>query len=374
MKKYFFNEDYFEDINTECKAYWLGFLYADGYIQKDDIKYQYRITLRLQKHDISHIQKFAKCLNSNHPIKEIHSFLNGKEYIGSQISLYSKKMVNDLYRLGCVQAKSMILKPPVLRNDLIRHFIRGYFDGDGSVYAKKDSLKRCSYSFLGTDDILNYIVNNAKISHYQIRNAKKNTECKELRISSIQEFFNLYHFMYDDSNIFLERKYTKSKNIINYCENNSLEKRTKDKMVLICDLWNNGMSVKNISLKTRYSESNIIKFLKEGAKKGICDYDAQTEKEKNQENIVQYQKLAVKKTSKEVFMYDSNYNLIDMYSSVSELSRKSIDNFGEKLNVTSISRVCLGQRKQYKGYIFSYVPLDNQENQSTDSLLLCSNE
>ena len=370
MKKYTFNENYFEDINTEEKAYWLGFLYADGYVQNDEKNYQYRLTLRLQKSDITHIQKFANCINSNSPIQEIHSLFNGKEYVGVQISLYSKKIINDLYRLGCIQAKSLVLKPPTLREDLIRHFIRGYFDGDGSAYVSQKNPKKFAYSFLGTDAIINYIVSEAKLTHYGIRNAKKNTECKELRVSSMQEFLNLYNYMYNNANIYLERKYIKSKKIIDYFENNSLKKMKENKKKLICGLWEDGLDVNKISIATNFSKSNIVKYLKEGAQEGICNYDAEKIRETTRKNITKYRNLLISKNSKEVHMYDFNYCLIGKYNSVSELCKKSEDDFGVKLVVGGVSRVCRGERKHYKGFIFSYIPLEKQDN---NSYLLCSN-
>lgn len=44
-------------------------------------------------------------------------------------------MFGDLSKHGCVPNKSLILKfPTTLPNELVNDFIRGYFDGDGSVY------------------------------------------------------------------------------------------------------------------------------------------------------------------------------------------------------------------------------------------------
>lgn len=60
----------------------------------------------------------------------------GKEY--SRIQISSKTLTADLLKLGCTPRKSLTLKFPndgiFKSNDLIRHFIRGYFDGDGSVF------------------------------------------------------------------------------------------------------------------------------------------------------------------------------------------------------------------------------------------------
>ena len=61
MSEYNYNEKYFEEINTERKAYWLGFLYADGYIEpiyrKEKIK-AYRIEVGLSIIDKNTLEKF----------------------------------------------------------------------------------------------------------------------------------------------------------------------------------------------------------------------------------------------------------------------------------------------------------------------------
>ena len=65
-------------------------------------------------------------------------------------------MANDLINLGCIPNKSLILLPPKLKDEFISHFIRGYFDGDGSIGKYKNRYK---ITFLGTNDLLLWILN-----------------------------------------------------------------------------------------------------------------------------------------------------------------------------------------------------------------------
>ena len=67
-KKYDVNENYFSSIEGEERAYWLGFLYADGYVRIKGKSGQ--LTLKLSSKDRDHIVLFNKCLESNYPIKE----------------------------------------------------------------------------------------------------------------------------------------------------------------------------------------------------------------------------------------------------------------------------------------------------------------
>ena len=61
MRKHFYNEDYFKVIDSEDKAYWLGFISADGSVSKD----AYHIRISLSSIDIKHLEKFLTCINAN---------------------------------------------------------------------------------------------------------------------------------------------------------------------------------------------------------------------------------------------------------------------------------------------------------------------
>ena len=93
-KHYKVNENYFENIDTKEKAYWLGFLYADGYVRKGELR------LKLKFSDKKHIKKFKKELKSEHIIKDAIQKVkvNDKTYYSkcSSLSIYSTILVNHL--------------------------------------------------------------------------------------------------------------------------------------------------------------------------------------------------------------------------------------------------------------------------------------
>ena len=123
------DERYFSQINTEEKAYWLGFLSADGYINRS--KGNYTIGLALSARDTEHIQLFASCLGASAPI---HSGLisgKGAEYVKLQIN--SKPMVLDLERLGVGPRKSFTIRAWRGPQYLLSHYWRGVTDGDGTI-------------------------------------------------------------------------------------------------------------------------------------------------------------------------------------------------------------------------------------------------
>lgn len=126
-----YNEDYFETIDTPDKAYWLGFIYADGYITTSN-----RWGIELQYNDISHLQLLNKCLNSNVEIKSrLKKSPSGSINKVAYILISNKKMYLDLLKNGVIKNKTYTLEFPkenIIPDSLMNHFIRGLFDGDGS--------------------------------------------------------------------------------------------------------------------------------------------------------------------------------------------------------------------------------------------------
>lgn len=130
-KKYTVNENYFNKIDTEDKAYWLGFLYADGYILEKGKAFITGLTLK----DLDHIEKFKSDIDSTHLIKEATTVNN------YSFNVYNTRFSKNLIDKGCVPRKTDKIEFPKLDKHLISHFIRGYFDGDGSISATDKTLQ-----------------------------------------------------------------------------------------------------------------------------------------------------------------------------------------------------------------------------------------
>ena len=128
----------------------------------------------LKTDDKYHIQKFLDDIKSSAPIRHREITLNGNKYSAERTCVTSIKLVHDLIKHGCVENKSLILKAPTtVPKELLHHFIRGYFDGDGCVAFYPD---RYSYTFsiIWTQDILNFIAYESKyllliLDHLNIR-------------------------------------------------------------------------------------------------------------------------------------------------------------------------------------------------------------
>lgn len=212
-KRYEYNENYFESIDSEDKAYWLGFIWADGSITHKPDEHRYELSIELQASDASHLRKFNKSLNGNLPVsirERVSSFEKypDKIYNTSLIRIHSKKMVEDLIKLNCIEDKSHNIDMPNIEDKYMWHFIRGFFDGDGCVsYQDKKTNLRCDFTSVSIkliNHLREWLYKNG-INSYITMDSNKYRLC----ISGRQFNLKFLSQIYDKSTIYLERKYKK---------------------------------------------------------------------------------------------------------------------------------------------------------------------
>ena len=216
--KYYFNEKFFNKIDTEEKAYWLGFLMADGYISKSNNSY--KIGLTLSTCDYTHLEKLNKSLESNHPIKTYEptkSSYSKNNY--SRIIYYSKTMFDDLLKYNLVEHKTNILNHPDIKllNNFTADFIRGYFDGNGSI-AHTNTEKNNSYAFklVSTKNFLDFVNKYYKRKDYQ--------EVMSLEFGGNLKTQKILDLLYKNATIYLDRKYQRYLDLCNLNNSRALEK------------------------------------------------------------------------------------------------------------------------------------------------------
>lgn len=207
LRKYDYTvcEKCFETIDTEEKAYWLGFLYADGCVNSSKSE----IELSLQELDIEHLKKFRTFLGlDDKPFLKKEKVINGQIKVSYKFSFSSEKVKEDLIKLGCGPQKTFNLTfPNFIEEHLLNHFIRGYIDGDGCIYTRK---KLISLEILGTEEFL---------KGYQEWANEGNSKIYSINHSSIKRVINannqalrILQRIYTNATIFLERKYYKYTN------------------------------------------------------------------------------------------------------------------------------------------------------------------
>lgn len=230
MRKYSLNENVFENIDNEEKAYWLGFILSDGSINISK-KNQHTIKLALSSIDITHLQKFKNFVQTDMPIKEYlaGNSANNKKSKICEICITSKKIVKDLQNLGIGPRKSFTVKVPNIREDLKVHLFRGIWDGDGSVLYRKsrttDSNTRPEVQLCGNLEVLKYI-QDVLVNHLDIL-PNSICKCRSIFLFRYTGFagYKIAKYLYNNSNIYLDRKYEKYllikkwKPLINYPKN-----------------------------------------------------------------------------------------------------------------------------------------------------------
>ena len=199
-----FNIHVFDEIDTEEKAYWLGFIFADGYIGstpiRDDKKSIYNFEISLQKSDSKHLEKFKEFISFEKDVT-IDSFR-------CRIMVANKHFWTTLNNLGCTPRKSLTLSfPENLPEHLIKHFIRGYFDGDGCIsrYIHVHTVSP-NISLLGTPEFLSKIkeITNIECDFTQDKRRTEQTLTMQFNKENGIKFIN---YLYSDATIYLDRKY-----------------------------------------------------------------------------------------------------------------------------------------------------------------------
>lgn len=212
MRKYNFNEHYFDVIDCQEKAYWLGFFAADGYnhVSKGCIEF------RLHKQDKEILEKFKSCIGANNPIG-----LYKQTYCN--LTIYSQHLCDKLSEYELSQAKTYTLQIPELDDVLMRHFIRGYFDGDGcfSVIKRNDrknpNSKTYQFNITGMENplrkIQKHLIKNVGVADNGLKH-RKSTIAVTIHYSGRNVCKRILDYLYQDATIYLQRKYNK---YVEYC-------------------------------------------------------------------------------------------------------------------------------------------------------------
>lgn len=209
LRKWELDEEYFDNIDTPNKAYILGFLYADGYngIDKSTVR------LQLQYTDKEILQKIRVEIGSNKPLH----FVKCSDHVASNgfiskdmysLEFYGKHICEALDKAGVHKGKSLILEyPEFLPEDLQRHFIRGYFDGDGTI---------CNgyFSMLSTEQFCvkckNIIERQTGTEHVRITDAScHNGVTRIIQDTRKAETQIIMNWLYKDADLYMQRKYDK---------------------------------------------------------------------------------------------------------------------------------------------------------------------
>jgi hypothetical protein len=200
------NVDFFKEIDTPTKAYWLGYLLADGNINKIETK------CNLISKDLEIIQKFKNDIDSEHKISknEVLDKRNDKKYENFTIQVTNKNFVLNLLKHGLNTNKSDIFKMPNINHILNPYFFAGLFDGDGYVGLIKNNPR---ISLISTKEVLiflqNYLLTNFNVTKTKLQKVTNNKD-NVWKIHLYKDSIIFLNWIYFDENFnYLKRKYEK---------------------------------------------------------------------------------------------------------------------------------------------------------------------
>ena len=312
MRKYKLNENFFELINSEEKAYFLGFLFADGYVNEK----LNMIDLTLHNKDKEILNKFVELLYpEGRPLKIIRI-----NYL--RLVINSSVITNDLVKYGCVQAKTFKLKFPQIPENFQRDFIRGYFDGDGSICVSK--YNTLNLSIVGTinflDGIKKILRKKCTLNEtiYDDRHPEQQNNIRALRFGGNIIINRIFHYLYDDSIIYLNRKRKIFLSILEnkdyFCNVNKIRALEKHLVMYDGQQYNYAQLAKILSIKTKINPRTIRGKLQKGwSINEIIEIP------------LNYHRNSKRKT---VYKMDKNKNVIDKYESVTLAAQSNSCNEG----------------------------------------------
>lgn len=189
------NELFFRSIDSEHKAYFLGWLMADGNVSIYNGQYSIKVAVQEQDRDV--IDKFLTAIDADYTP---HLRFDNKGHGSYYISVTSKEMCCDLMSLGVVPCKSGHESFPDIPKELEHHFIRGYFDGDGITCTAKSKRSGFIAPTAMLESIQERIGSSLKMSR---------SHCSiDMRtiLGGIKFSRSLYRYMYSDATVWMYRK------------------------------------------------------------------------------------------------------------------------------------------------------------------------
>jgi intein/homing endonuclease len=211
------NIDYFKEINSPDKAYWLGYICADGGIKKSNNK------VSLVSKDLEVIIGFKEAIGAGHTITKSTNYDHRtcKFYTGYSIQIGNELFVANLINLGVTSNKTDVLNFPNIEEKYYSYFIAGLFDGDGCVSMKGKYNHALTISLISTNEVLSFIKNyillkfNIKSKYYcRVTENKSNV----WRMILYADAFKFLNFIYSDNTFkyYLKRKYSVYLNNLDY--------------------------------------------------------------------------------------------------------------------------------------------------------------
>ena len=195
--------NYFEKIDTQNKAYFLGLIAADGSVFQCN-KGKIVFSISLIDKDLLDLLSTEIC-GSDKLVREVkRKYRDGSSKM-YEIKFSDEIFTNNLISNGILINKTFTLDFPNIDEEFISHYIRGYLDGDGTVYKFSGKLFIAFYgNKIFIPKLRDYLFNN-NILETKYAIIDRGNHCS-IHISSKKANLSMYNYIYNNSNIYLKRK------------------------------------------------------------------------------------------------------------------------------------------------------------------------
>lgn len=239
---------YFHKIDNPTKAYWIGFIYADGTVGYNESNRWYSFAMVLQKQDKYILEELNAHFENGGTFYEYNTDMSIMGYKRKSVSemclfrLNRKELVEDLISHNILPNKTYRTEFPVLEDAYFFDFLRGYMDGDGCICIDKKHHNYPTVSFVGNNFLLLDYIKNKMLNNYSITSSlykRKDKETYQLSFQGTNAIFIL-NKMYEDLHcVKLIRKYNKYLLAIEWLTFHESEKLKRAKSVEIGDNTDN---------------------------------------------------------------------------------------------------------------------------------------
>lgn len=248
-RKFSVNNNYFSKLDTQEQAYILGLMYSDGNIHKNSNYESYIVTFGQSEERKDIVYRVAQALSPN---CQIYRVLRGSKLF-YYFNINSKIMFDDLSSLGLFPNKSLTISfPTFIPDELMPHFIRGLFDGDGCIWNGKRKIMKVKdpsrsngfrdrvvhnvkFTYTGNENFVNslqdYLIGKLGFKKTKLNRSKsKSKSCSEnictMEYSGRGQARKFYEYIYNDASIYCETKKLKFEEIFCASEEKSSEDTT----------------------------------------------------------------------------------------------------------------------------------------------------
>lgn len=195
-RKYACDGSFFDTVDDERKAYWLGFLTADGGVNGN------KIQVNLSARDEMHLHKLNGHLRSSYPVTRGSTVANGKSYERASLTMSNESIVRGLASHGVTEQKSLSVSPATIRPSLARHYWRGFVDGNASVSVSPGGV---IVSLTGTREMLEGFMSFASTVCSSEAKPVPSRSVWQVQVKDRKGTL-LARVLYQDATVFLDRK------------------------------------------------------------------------------------------------------------------------------------------------------------------------